>query len=104
MIRTLPVLSFRCGFPTFVAAFTLANLLLFGWPLYAFAMSTTRATSWAGWTDLLVLTGVQVILMVMLLALVSLFSLKATKAACIALLVANALALYFITTYHVLLD
>jgi len=104
MIRTLPELSFRCGFPTFVAAFTLANLLLFGWPLYAFAMSTTRATSWAGWTDLLVLTGVQVILMVMLLALVSLFSLRATKAVCIALLVANALALYFITTYHVLLD
>jgi lipid A ethanolaminephosphotransferase len=100
----LPSVVFSCRYPTFVAIFVLANLLLFGWPLYAFAVSTTDATAWSGVLNLLVLTGLQVVLIVLLLTAVSLLSLRATKAVCIALLIGNAIALYFITTYNVILD
>jgi lipid A ethanolaminephosphotransferase len=95
---------FSCGYLSFIAAFTLANLVLFGWPLYSFAVSTTHATSWSGLLNLLVLTGLQAALMVMVLTAVSLLSLRLTKAVCIALLLGNALALYFINTYNVMLD
>lgn len=54
--------------------------------------------------NLLILTGLQSVLMVMSLTAVSLLSLRATKAVCIALLIGNALALYFINTYNVMLD
>ncbi|BCT94062.1 phosphoethanolamine transferase EptA [Lysobacter helvus] len=96
--------SFHCSHPTFVAAFTAANLVLFGWPLYTFALSTLDPRSASGLACLLVLTVVQAVLMVMTLAAVSLLSLRTMKALCIVLLVGNSLALYFIDTYHVLLD
>ena len=54
--------------------------------------------------DLLVLTVVQAVVMVVALTAVSLFSLRAMKAVCIVLLIANSIALYFINTYHVILD
>jgi lipid A ethanolaminephosphotransferase len=100
----LPTSFPRCRYLTFIAAFTLANLLLFGWPLYTFAVSTTHAASWAGLSDLLILTALQLALMVLLLTTVSLLSLRAMKAVCIALLIGNAIALYFINTYNVMLD
>ncbi|MFS8137199.1 MAG: phosphoethanolamine--lipid A transferase EptA [Thermomonas sp.] len=95
---------FSCGYSTFVAAFVIANLVLFGWPLYSFAASTTHATSWTGMANLLVLTGLQAVLMVLALTAVSLLSLRGMKGICVALLIGNAVALYFINTYHVLLD
>ena len=104
MRRSFPGRSFRCRYLTFIAASTSANLLLFGWPLYSFAVSTIDAASWSGMLNLLVLTGLQVVLMVMALTAVSLLSLRATKAVCIVLLIGNAIALYFITTYNVILD
>ncbi|MEO5565568.1 MAG: phosphoethanolamine--lipid A transferase EptA [Luteimonas sp.] len=96
--------EFSCGYPTFVATFVVANLLMFGGPLYSFAASTTQASSWSGVTNLLVLTGLQVVLMVVALTAASLFSLRAMKGVCIAFLACNAVALYFIHTYNVLLD
>jgi lipid A ethanolaminephosphotransferase len=104
MTRIFRKNSLSCGYPAFAAAFVLANLVLFGWPLYSFAASTTDATSWAGMSNLLVLTGLQAVLMVMALTAVSLLSLRGMKAACVALLIGNAIALYFINTYNVLLD
>ena len=104
MIRSFPRYFFSCRYSTFTAAFTLANLLLFGWPLYSFAVSTADANSWSGASNLLILTGLQAALMVMLLTTVSLLSLRAMKAVCVALLIGNALALYFIDTYHAMLD
>ena len=95
---------FSCGYPVFVAAFVVANLVLFGWPLYSFAASTTHVGSWAGMANLLVLTGLQAVLMVITLTAVSLLSLRGMKAVCVALLIGNAVALYFINTYSVLLD
>jgi len=94
----------RCRFRTFIAAFTSANLLLFGWPLYSFAASTTHVASLAGMLDLLILTVLQAVLMVMSLTAVSLVSLRAMKGLCIALLLGNAIALYFMNTYNVVLD
>ena len=91
-------------YSTFVAAFAVANLVLFGWPLYSFAVSGTHAATEANMLRLLVLTGLQLALMVMLLTAVSLLSVRAMKVVCIVLLIGNALALYFISTYHVLLD
>lgn len=104
MTRTTSGSLFDCRYPSFVAAFSVANLLLFGWPLYAFAASTLHVASWSGVSNLLVLTVLQVALMVVALTALSLLSLRATKAVCVALLIGNALALYFIVTYHVLLD
>lgn len=104
MKRLLPSIVFSCRYPTFVALFALADLLLFGGPLYAFALSTTDATAWSGQLNLLVLTSLQLVLLVLLLTAVSLLFLKATKAVCIVLLIGNAIALYFITTYNVILD
>lgn len=104
MTRYVPKGSFNCRYSTFVAAFAVANLSLFGWPLYSFAASTIHAASGSGMLDLLILTGVQAVLMVMSLTAVSLLSLRAVKAACIALLMGNAIALYFIDTYNVMLD
>ncbi len=104
MNRSFPNGFFSCRYRTFVAAFTAANLLLFGWPLYSYALSTLHADTWSGILDVLVLTVVQAVLMVMTLTAVSLLSLRAMKAVCIVLLVGNALALYFIDTYNVMLD
>ena len=97
MKRSVPLFSPSCRYPTFVSASAVANLLLFGWPLYSFAVSTTNAATWSGQLNLLVLTGLQVVLLVMALTAVSLLSLRATKAVCIVLLIGNAVALYFIT-------
>ena len=94
----------RCRYPTFVTALTVANLLLFGWPLYAFALSTLDAGHASGMLDLLVLTVVQAVVTVVVLTAVSLLSLRAMKAVGIALFIANSIALYFINTYHVILD
>jgi lipid A ethanolaminephosphotransferase len=88
----------RCRYPTFIAWVVTANLVLFGWPLYRFALSTGR------WPDLLVLAALQAVPLAMLLSAVSLVSLRAMKALCIALLIGNALALFFIDTYNVILD
>jgi lipid A ethanolaminephosphotransferase len=104
MIRT-PSRHFpSCRYATFVAAFALANLLLFGWPLYSFARSTIDVASWTGVLDLAVLTGLQAALMVVALTAVSLLSIRAMKAVCIALLIGNAIALYFIHAYNVMFD
>ena len=104
MTRWSKKLFSGCGYSTFIAAFTLANLLLFQWPLYSFAASTTHLASWPGLFNLLVLTGLQVALMVISLTAVSLLSLRTMKTTCVALLICNAVALYFINTYNVLLD
>jgi lipid A ethanolaminephosphotransferase len=104
MTRSFPRCLFSCRYLTSVAAFTLADLLLFGWPLYSFAVSATDATSSSGLLNLLILTALQAGLLVMLLTAVSLFSIRAMKAVCIALLIGNAIALYFINTYNVMLD
>lgn len=104
MIRIFRKNVFSCGYSTFVAAFVSANLVLFGWPLYSFAASTTNAASWAGMANLLVLTGLQAVLMVMALTVASLLSLRGMKGICVAFLIGNAIALYFINTYNVLID
>lgn len=96
--------SVSVRFPAFAVAFALANVVLFGFPLYAFALRNGPAARWPRLTDLLMLTGLQAIVMTLALTAVSLVSLRVTKIVCIALLVGNACALYFINTYNVLLD
>jgi len=96
--------TFVCRYPTFLAASTVANLVLFGWPLYAFAVSTLEVRHASGMLDVLILTVVQAVVMVVSLTAVSLLSLRAMKAACIVLLIGNSVALYFINTYNVMLD
>jgi lipid A ethanolaminephosphotransferase len=104
MIRSIRKTFSSCSYPAFIVAFVLASLGLFGWPLYSFAVSTSHMDSWAGMANLLVLTGLQSVLMVMALTAVSLISLRAMKGFCVALLIGNAIALYFMNTYNVLLD
>ncbi|TZF90145.1 phosphoethanolamine--lipid A transferase EptA [Cognatilysobacter lacus] len=104
MNRLLRLCSVTCRYPTFVGAFALANIVLFGVPLYSFALANSPADLWPKSGVLVLLTGVQVVVTVLALTSVSLLSIRATKVVCIALLVGNSTALYFMNTYNVLLD
>ncbi|RMH88377.1 phosphoethanolamine--lipid A transferase EptA [Lysobacter pythonis] len=108
MRRTLSTVfrkfDLNLGYAAFLAAFTLFNLLVFQWPLYRYAIANSEPGSLPGLLNLLTLSGLQVALMAVFLTLLSLLSIRLTKTACILILLGNALALYFMTTYGVLID
>ncbi|WP_049794118.1 phosphoethanolamine--lipid A transferase EptA [Bordetella avium] len=96
--------SFRtppaCSRTAFAALFVLLNSLLFIWPLLRYAARHND-----GHINILItLILTQAGLSFLLLALFALLSRRAAKLAAALLLIGNAIALYFINTYGVLID
>jgi lipid A ethanolaminephosphotransferase len=88
----------------FIFLFTLFNLLVFHWPLVRAAKGHLDLSLTQDWLALGSVLFLQIVLMVVVLALVSLVSRRAVKALAMLFVIGNALALYFINTYNVIID
>lgn len=88
----------------FVIAITLLNILLYHFPLFHFTLSHINKASLGGWLIFLtVLTSLFLVTAIVLFALM-LASRRLTKFFVMVMFVGNAVALYFIVTYQVILD
>jgi lipid A ethanolaminephosphotransferase len=92
------------GVSTFLLGFALANAAVFQWPLYALAASTRTAFDPSSVAALATLFVLQLVITVTVLGLVSLVSLRLLKGLCAVFTVGNALALYFIVQYRIVID
>ena len=88
----------------FIGLFTLFNLVVYHGPLVRAALSHLDMSQTQDWLALGSVLFLQIVLMVVVLGLVALVSRRAVKALAILFLIGNALALYFITTYNVIID
>ncbi len=89
---------------TFIVAAALVNATLYHVPLFSFAAEDVDIFSFTGSLTVATLLVVVLCLSITTLALVSLLSYRLLKAACIATAVGNAIAAYFVVTYHAVLD
>jgi lipid A ethanolaminephosphotransferase len=89
----------------FILFFSLFNAAVFQWPLYALAAST-RATffEWSTALAISTLFVFQLTVSMMALGLCALLSIRLLKAVCALLTIGNAVALYFIVQYKVVID
>jgi lipid A ethanolaminephosphotransferase len=88
----------------FILAVALGNAVLYHEPLYSFAMSDLDFSSLSGVLTLATLFFLATFVTAALLALLSLVSQHLIKPLCMLFALANALALYFVQTYGVVLD
>lgn len=89
---------------TFIALFTLFNLVVFHWPLLNAALSHLDLLSGNDWLALGSVIFAQIVVMVLVLGLVSLVSKRAVKVLAMIFVIGNAFALYFIVTYNIIID
>jgi lipid A ethanolaminephosphotransferase len=97
-------LRFTLGATTFVLAFAAFNGVLYHLPLYSFAAGDLAPLSLPGLLTLLTLFVLVMLLTVLALFLCALVSQRLLKPLSIAMVIGNAIALYFIQTYQVILD
>ncbi len=97
-------LRFTPSATTFIAAAAGANALLYHLPLFAFAAGNLTLASFTGGLTLATLLVVLLSETVLLLALLALASERLLKPFCMLAALGNALAVYFVVTYHVVLD
>jgi len=90
--------------PAFIIAVALANAVLYHWPLYSFAAANLDGSAFSAALTLGTLFILVVFVTVLLLALLSLASQALLKPACMVAAPCNALALYFVDAYGVVLD
>jgi len=88
----------------FIVVATLLNLLFYHYPLYSFALSRLDAFSAHGILTLISLTLLSVMLTSVALSVLFFISTKLVKFVCIVFVLVNSIALYFMTTYKVVLD
>jgi lipid A ethanolaminephosphotransferase len=96
--------KWQCSTLSFVWLFTLGNTLLFQLPLLTYARNHLPLDTLNAALMLITLTVIQAGLMLAVLLLVSLVSLRLLKILCIFFLFGNVLALYFMSSYNVILD
>lgn len=100
MIRRVP----RLDVAAFVLLFALLNAALFQWPLYRFALSTRTSIDRDAMLAVATLFVLQLIVTVGVLGLCSVLSTRLVKAVCMLFTVGNAIALYFIVQYGIVID
>jgi len=93
-----------CHPVAFLLVYSLATAALFQRPLYTLALSRLDAFDTSAVLALSTLFVLQFVLTFVSLALVAMASGRLAKALCIALLFGNAIALYFIDSYGVVID
>jgi len=89
---------------TFIALTAGLNALLYHVPLFSFATSHLDLSSFTGGLTLATLLVALFAETVLLLTLLSLISHRILKPFCMLMAIGNAVAVYFVVTYHVVLD
>jgi lipid A ethanolaminephosphotransferase len=89
---------------TFIAVTAVVNALLYHLPLFSFAAGNLDLSSFTGDLTLGTLLVVLLSETVLLFALLALISDRLLKPICMLIAMGNATALYFVLTYHVVLD
>src|SRR5262244_3173193 len=88
----------------FIAVTAVVNALLYHLPLFSFATGTLDLSSFTGNLTLATLLVVLLSETVLLFTLMALISDRLLKPLCMLIAMGNAVALYFVVTYHVVLD
>lgn len=94
--------EFRTGHA--ILLFSLLNTALFQWPLYMYAASTRATFDWSTALALSTLFVFQMTISMTVLGLCALISIRLLKVLCALFTVGNAIALYFIVQYKVVID
>src|ERR1043166_7453398 len=89
---------------TFITVAAVVNTLLYDLPLFSFAVGNLDLASLAGDLTLATLLVVLLSETVILFTLLALISDRLLKSICMLIALGNAIALYFVLTYHVVLD
>lgn len=89
---------------TFIAVTAAANALLYHLPLFSFSLGKLDLASFTGDLTLATLLIALLAETVVFFTLVALVSERLLKPLCMLIAVGNALAVYFVATYHVVLD
>lgn len=97
-------LRFTPSATTFVAVTAVLNALLYHLPLFSFAAGTLDLTSFTGELTLATLVVVLLSETAVLLLLLALVSRRLLQAFCMLAAIGNAVAVYFVVTYRVILD
>jgi len=87
----------------FIALFATVNALVYQAPLWRFVAQHADLTSWEGWSALLSVELLFGGLTIVVLGLLAVLSRRLLKVVSMVLVLGNALALYFIASFHVLL-
>lgn len=93
----------KCSAVAFALIYSALTLILFGKPLFAFAITNLDCHSLNGVVILIELALAQLLSVFLLVTIIS-FAQIILKPICITLLFTNALACYFVTKYNVILD
>lgn len=97
-------LRFTPAATTFIAVTAAVNALLYDLPLFGFAVGNLHLASFTGDLTLATLLAVLLSETVLLLVLLALVSGRLLKPFCMLVALGNAVAVYFVVTYHVVLD
>jgi lipid A ethanolaminephosphotransferase len=89
---------------SFIFLYSIANSILYQWPLYSRAVSSIEVFDVGGFFSIATLFVLQLTISLTVLLVFSLVSQRLTKALCILLFFGNSIAVYFITSYGVILD
>lgn len=89
---------------TFILLYSLFNAALFQWPLYRLALASRTAIDRDTILAVVTLFVLQLVVTVAILGLSALVSSRLAKALCVLFTVGNAIALYFIVQYGIVID
>jgi lipid A ethanolaminephosphotransferase len=89
---------------TFIAVAAVLNALLYHLPLFSFAAGNLQLASFTGDLTLATLLVVLLAETVVVFTLLALISDRLLKPLCMLIAIGNAVAVYFVATYHVVLD
>jgi lipid A ethanolaminephosphotransferase len=92
------------GVGQFILFFSLFNTVVFQWPLYVLAVSTRATHDWSTILAISTLFVFQLMISVTVLGLCALVSIRFLKTVCALFTTGNAVALYFIVQYKVVID
>lgn len=96
--------KFEPGVIGFILLTSTVNVVLFHWPLYRLAISSLSAIDRHGLLALLTLVVLQSVISITILGLAALVSIRLLKPMCIFFAFGNAIALYFIAQYGIIID
>jgi lipid A ethanolaminephosphotransferase len=92
------------GVGRFILFFSLFNTVVFQWPLYVLAVSTRATHDWSTILAISTLFVFQLMISMTVLGLCALVSIGLLKSVCALFTVGNAVALYFVIQYKVVID
>lgn len=101
---TLDRFRWTLSTPKFIALAAAFNALLYHLPLFSFSAGNLEILSFSGLLTLVTVMIALLSLTAVLLAILSLISYRFLKPFCMLVAISNSIAVYFVATYHVVLD